>query len=879
MDGSKALNGLKGLFQSATDRIKGAGPSGVNGAGQVVKYQPVDKRTVERLWKSMDKVVTLCSNRKLSLKNSPPFILDILPDTYQHLKLIMHAYDNDPNTLAEFFYFQVFVENFNTKCKQVIKLFSTAKDQIYNEHSDSRRSLTKMSLIFSHMATELKAMFPLPSGKFLGVDFRITKADAGDFWHTNFPGQSLVTWSDFRSKLEQVHQLNDQMEASALKTTIDLSQSDHISVFEFDVFTRLFQPWSNLLENWNNLVVKHVGYKAFLTYDEVKARLTEFINKPGTYIFRLSCTRLGQWAIGYVTHDGNILQTIPQNKSLIQALLEGSQEGFYLFPNGEDQNPDLKSAVTVTAKDHVRVTQEQYDIYCEIGSTFQLCKICAERNKDVKLEPCGHLMCQECLHSWVDCGGTKCPFCREDIRDSCTIVVDPFHLHSEYSAVNDNDSESNSKNGPLHKVSRPLPKEPPSLFDDDEDILPVMRVKSTDESSDGTIAPPPPLPSRGQRRINSVYDPKRLQPTGAECPTKLQDSPSLGLGERSKSISTDRANRIKKQVNKQISEFEHPTDNSELFGGGDSSRIAGYASVSKKNASKQTNSFPLQEQQAASRQLQTEPERKDVEIYDEPLAISVSNATNKTEQKKDKETVTYIDVEILQNPNYGDLGAIRDEGNRTLRYSDVIATDVNGECVVALSDCLPNTTKKDTVTSPTPLLNISPEESEKKGENSKDDIVHSKPQIKRSASDNPNPFFTELNAENLADKLSIFTKDPFAVDIQSQLIDIDFINPFSTENTSATKTINQMEPTNSSNYVNLKPQNIIEMQKEDVLIPPLPPKQVKPTGGKENYQSAIQELKALGYPEDEIVRAVSVAKNNIEMAKSILEAFCPLKKK
>lgn len=38
---------------------------------------------------------------------------------------------------------------------------------------------------------------------------------------------------------------------------------------------------------------------------------------------RLSCTRLGQWAIGYVTADGDILQTIPQNKSLCQALLDG----------------------------------------------------------------------------------------------------------------------------------------------------------------------------------------------------------------------------------------------------------------------------------------------------------------------------------------------------------------------------------------------------------------------------------------------------------------------------------------------------------------------------------------------------------------------------
>lgn len=48
---------------------------------------------------------------------------------------------------------------------------------------------------------------------------------------------------------------------------------------------------------------------------------------PLSYIFRLSCTRLGQWAIGYVTADGNILQTIPHNKPLFQALIDGYREG------------------------------------------------------------------------------------------------------------------------------------------------------------------------------------------------------------------------------------------------------------------------------------------------------------------------------------------------------------------------------------------------------------------------------------------------------------------------------------------------------------------------------------------------------------------------
>jgi hypothetical protein len=47
------------------------------------------------------------------------------------------------------------------------------------------------------------------------------------------------------------------------------------------VLFRLFQPWTSLLRNWQILAVTHPGYVAFLTYDEVKARLQKYITKPG----------------------------------------------------------------------------------------------------------------------------------------------------------------------------------------------------------------------------------------------------------------------------------------------------------------------------------------------------------------------------------------------------------------------------------------------------------------------------------------------------------------------------------------------------------------------------------------------------------------------
>ncbi|CAG0900096.1 unnamed protein product [Darwinula stevensoni] len=369
----------------------------------------IDKRCIEKSWKLMDKVVKLCQHPKMNLKNSPPFILDILPDTYQHLKLIYGKHEERMYVLNENEYFKVYIENLIRKCKQAIKLFKEGKDRMFDENSHYRRNLTKLSLVFSHMLSELKAIFP--NGSFAGDQFRITKSDAAEFWRNAFHDRTIVPWKVFRQTLSEVHPISSGLEAMALKSTIDLTCNDYISNFEFDVFTRLFQPWTTLLRNWKILAVTHPGYVAFLTYDEVKARLQKYITKPGSY----------------------------------------------LYPDGRNMNPDLSSAVENTPEDHIRVTQEQYELYCEMGSTFQLCKICAENDKDIRIEPCGHLLCTPCLTSWQESEGQGCPFCRAEIKGTEGIIVDPFDPHRQH---------KRNPNGPIqvaHLVD---------LEDDDEDFAP-----------------------------------------------------------------------------------------------------------------------------------------------------------------------------------------------------------------------------------------------------------------------------------------------------------------------------------------------------------------------------------------------------------------------
>ncbi len=152
-------------------------------------------------------------------------------------------------------------------------------------------------------------------------------------------------------------------------------------------------------------------------------------------MFRLSCTKLGQWAIGYVTIDNKILQTIPQ--SLVQALIDGQKQGLYIYPDGRDIRIDISSQIAVMSASRIQISREQHDMYFDIGSSFQICKICSENNKDRKLEPCGHLICSSCLESWQELQQTpSCPFCRCEIKTFEPIIISPFESSKRHSTQN-----------------------------------------------------------------------------------------------------------------------------------------------------------------------------------------------------------------------------------------------------------------------------------------------------------------------------------------------------------------------------------------------------------------------------------------------------------
>jgi hypothetical protein len=265
----------------------------------------IEKKHFEKINKLADKILKNCQSEKMNLINSPPYIIDILPDICQIFNTISVIYENKLHLLNDIEYFCILMRNCLDKFQQLIDLFKLAGKKMYEETSEERQKLIKYTLVFSHILAEMKSIFP--RDVYEGQSYRIAKKDAEDFWKANFNERIIVSWKEFEIKLNRVHSISSPSESDLIRETIQLTKSRHVSIFEFDIFTRLFQPWNNLLNNWKFLVTEHPAYCAFSTYDEVHRRLQKHINKPGSYLFRLSCTKLGQWAIGYVTTDRKIL--------------------------------------------------------------------------------------------------------------------------------------------------------------------------------------------------------------------------------------------------------------------------------------------------------------------------------------------------------------------------------------------------------------------------------------------------------------------------------------------------------------------------------------------------------------------------------------------
>ncbi|CAB1334009.1 unnamed protein product [Coregonus sp. 'balchen'] len=260
-----------------------------------------DRRQVDKALKRLEKLHRLCTNPRLGLRNSPPYLPEVVSKTATLLTQVWEPY-RGPGAGGqaprgdEGEYLMIHARHLLDKTDRAVLLFKEGRDKMFEEMSSYRRNLTKLSLLFSHMLWELRAMFP--EGRFQGDTYRLTKTEAGEFWRRAFGNNGAVLSSI-------------SVGSMALKRGIGVHG---------------FKPWRSLLRNWNQLAVTHPGYMAFLTYDQVKTRLQNYLHRPGSY----------------------------------------------LYPDGRDVNPDLTSLCEPAQRSRVKVTEDEYEMYCEMGSTFQL---------------------------------------------------------------------------------------------------------------------------------------------------------------------------------------------------------------------------------------------------------------------------------------------------------------------------------------------------------------------------------------------------------------------------------------------------------------------------------------------------------------------------
>lgn len=190
----------------------------------------------DKVNKLADKLLKYCQSEQMHLINSPPYIIDILPDMCQIFNTIYFMYENKLGQLNEIDYFCVLMSNCLEKFQELVDLFKTVGKRMYEETSAERQKLVKYTLTYSHILAEMKCMFPKDVYK--GESFRIAKKDAAEFWKTNFGDRVIVSWREFELKLNQVHHISNQMELNSLRETIQLTRTKYVSIFEFDIFTR-----------------------------------------------------------------------------------------------------------------------------------------------------------------------------------------------------------------------------------------------------------------------------------------------------------------------------------------------------------------------------------------------------------------------------------------------------------------------------------------------------------------------------------------------------------------------------------------------------------------------------------------------------------------
>ena len=130
------------------------------------------------------------------------------------------------------------------------------------------------------------------------------------------------------------------------------------------------------------------------------------------------------------------MQTIPQSKSLYQALIDGMEERVYTYPNGEDTNPDIRKQIRVPQEEHIKVRVCLCVRRC-VGASVRVCAYVTFAVAGTRTDPhccrvnglCGVVGCVLTVFA-MDFAGHRCPG-----SSSTCIPTSKVHLRPARSAT------------------------------------------------------------------------------------------------------------------------------------------------------------------------------------------------------------------------------------------------------------------------------------------------------------------------------------------------------------------------------------------------------------------------------------------------------------
>ncbi|KAL3318418.1 hypothetical protein Ciccas_002926 [Cichlidogyrus casuarinus] len=329
-------------------------------------------------------------------------ISDRLMNISNSLSDITRATDPDKTNQAQDEFLSMFLKNLKRRLKSL------------QVHLTEKRPPPDVYMVnFTFMLEEIREMFS--EGKLI-TSYQISKPEPRKWWQDNFGDEVVISWNCFGTCFIREFDI-EKGNFDRLHECFSFTSTEYVSIFAFDLFTRLYTPWKQMKDVWTTLAVKSSAYMGFISFSSMRQCLK--LMKPGCFGYRVSCSNVGYWSVGYVTAAGTPSQTICWCRPLADHLKLGNLQSLYLSTTSDEPFPNLDNILNLIV--NVELPPDYMPDYT-FSDNIEKCIICFEEPLDLRIEPCGHFCGQKCIRNCMSkCKMMKCPVCRREIK-SISIV-------------------------------------------------------------------------------------------------------------------------------------------------------------------------------------------------------------------------------------------------------------------------------------------------------------------------------------------------------------------------------------------------------------------------------------------------------------------------